>query len=405
MRHLRGVLMKSPQFVVPYVKSNKNEFDDAGEDDGSNAHGCAAAVDATDRLDWCARSLGGLGVFEAETLMKRMSIRMLVAVALAVLLSTTVHANVDYSKCAEFFANHEAKEGNEKGWRIEKSPFARDRLRYVPFDISPGGDLVLHHGVDVERSLEGDNAGYVIKESVTHYSPTLESLETLDPEKLSAPTQKVRVVVERNREGHIAAITENVGLVTDEDNEIARMGERNKDEELGFAYLGTRTEFDVRAGECVPMKRSMLIAYERDGERREGEVAVFDTQLCGAIDQFPSEQQFRLPSWRVYDDRTNDNMADLLKKFAPDWFQRDDEGRGFLSSAKWDDVLDREWANKQSGSLELQIVSGFESNRFQSLKQRRFGLSPTIFSQMILAECYYHRLAPFFWEQIYWREE
>ena len=364
----------------------------AGSDDDRDPRGKVAHESLR-----CSQSVQAVG---------RTRIRFSMAVALAMLLSTTALAEVDYSKCAEFFGNFKAKEGNEKGWRIEKgSPFVPRRLRYVPFDISPDGDLVLHDGGDVEKSLERDNTGNVIKETVTHHSSTLETLETLDPAKLSMPTQKVSVVVERNREGHITAITENVGLVTDEDSEIARMGDRNKDEELGFAYLGTRTEFDIRAGECVPMKRSILIAYKRDGERLEGEIAVFDTQLCRAIEDFIVENEHFSG---VFLRHKNDQMAELLESHAPDLFlSGGDSARRFLPNDKIDELLNKHYSSKSPvRSLELQVLAGYMSaTQMHPLRQQWHGANAIIFGQMTLAECFYFGLRTFIGNPSFWREE
>ena len=208
-------------------------------------------------------------------------------------LTSTAHAEVDYSKCAEFFNNNDSSERNLKGYRITRhnTPLP-ERARYIPFDIEDNGRLTVHdHAV---RSVERDAFGNVTKETVSYLSHPIEKLEEAGSEGTDISneqgTQQVKVIIERNNDGHITAITENVGLVTDDLSEIERMKDLHDGaSDLAAAYIATRTEFKVAAGECVPTKQKELLRSERDGEIQEFEVLIFDTAICRKLHVFAED--------------------------------------------------------------------------------------------------------------------
>lgn len=310
----------------------------------------------------------------------------------------------DYSKCAEFFNNYDSKEGNPKGYRTKNSSqFVPKRLRYIPFHLKVDGSIALHKGATMEEEIT--RAGRVGRQIITHQSPTIESLETLDPDKLGPETRPVKVVIERNSEGDITAITENIDLITEEeeDGEIERI--RNwagGDAELAFAYKGTRTKFTVRAGECVPLESEELIVHYKDGRKQESKIHVFDTELCHRIDEFMDEN----PEARAaYDRNLNNKMETLFAEYAPELIVPEDKEKEFLSNSKIDELLDESAKTSMIHSLKMQILLGYMAGtQIKILSQKKYGISPIIFAHMVHAECQHQELSPFFWNDGFWPE-
>lgn len=128
----------------------------------------------------------------------------------------SVAAEVDYSKCAEFFNNGAATEKNPKGYRTKRTgAFVPRRWRYIPFDLQDDGSIKLHSGASQEI-LRHSN-GVVQQTTIVHQSPSLEELEMQDAAALSGETRAVETIVERDAQGNITSITENRGLISPEE--------------------------------------------------------------------------------------------------------------------------------------------------------------------------------------------
>ena len=326
-------------------------------------------------------------------------------IASAVILSAiTARCEVDYSRCAEFFNNLPGIEGNEKGWRTKKSgPFVPPRLRHIAFDLRPDGTIAVHQGA--RKIEESDGEGNTGKEIIIFRSPTLESLEALDPGQLKG-SKEVKAIIERNIQGHITSITENVGLVAeeDEDREIERIAEWNGgDAELAFAYKGTRTEFKVAANECVPMESKELLVRTKNEERQEIEIVVFDTKLCRKIREFFNTN----PTVLTFDDALNGEMAGILATDARELIVSIDERREFLSNAKVNELVNYDISSTRPRySLRIQALTGYmSSTQMSNYERERHGISPIISAYMILGNCYSQRLDQFYWNQIFWNED
>lgn len=310
----------------------------------------------------------------------------------------------DYSKCARFFNNYDSKEGNQKGYRIKRGgPFVPQRLRYVPFHLMADGSIVLHKGAAMEEEIT--RAGRVGRQIITHQSRTIESLETLDSDKLSQETRPVKVVIERNSDGDITAITENIDLIPEEeeDDEIERITNWvDGDTELAFAYKGTRTTFTVRAGECVPLESEELIVRYKDGRKQESKIRVFDTELCRQIEEFVIEN----PEARAtYGRNLNDKMASLFAEHASELIFPEDKEKEFLSNSKIDELVNGVFKGSLR-SLKIQILAGYMTGtQIMSLRQREIGMSPIISANMVLANCHYQRLGSFIDNSEFWTEE
>ena len=327
----------------------------------------------------------------------------IIALALFALISSKVHAGADYSKCADFFNNDAGKEENPRGYRAKYSgPFVPTRWRYVPFDLEHDGQLTVDEGV--EKSVEHDHAGRIVREIMTYSSPSLESLETLGTAELRPEIHGVKVVVERNSRGNITAITENVGLVTDEDSEIDRIEAWNEgDEELAFAYRATRTEFKVTAGECVPMKSKELVVIYRDDKRQEVEIVIFDTELCRRIEEFFS----RNPRARsAFDKDLNSKMVEIFAASAKGLIAPKDMEKEFLTIQKIDELTNEPLRPTfSSHELKIQVMQGYAvGTQLNILGQMKSGTSPVISANMILGRCHLEDLAAFFRDSKYWNE-
>ena len=192
----------------------------------------------------------------------------IVLLAVALLASTSLFAEVDYRRCAEFFNNPEGSDGSRTGYReIGQfySPFVPRRLRYIPFTLRKDGTISTENH-DVNNIATQYHANGEIKQQTIEYmSPSLKALESLEINEDAPRDQKAKAVITRDRYGNITEIVEGKGLVSDADNdkEIDRMRETIEDPELAFAYKGTRTRFEVIGNLCVPMKQSVLLVRKK----------------------------------------------------------------------------------------------------------------------------------------------
>ena len=340
----------------------------------------------------------------------------------AVVFSSTVvvstgHADVDYAKCAEFFNNLPSEDGNLKGYRLKDSgPFVPKRYRHIPFNLKNDGRIAILDGA--KKSQQRNSAGTVVREIVTYSSPSLESLERKEPNHLEIEIHGVNIVVKRDSQGHITSITEDVGLVSDEDAEIQRINRWNGgDEELAFAYLGTRTTFKVAAGECVPLQSKVLISQRtEDGDRARKEILLYDNNLCRQIYTFINENP---EARRAFDKDLNRKMTSIFVRHAEELIIPSEPKKELLSDEKINDlvgILNGDYRNAPELSLRLQVYTGFkadsiiERDRFLggstlSLERKRYGVSSVISAHMIEANCYIHGLHPFFWNPDFWNEE
>ena len=339
----------------------------------------------------------------------------ILSVIFNILLGSTIHADVDYSKCARFFNNLPSQDGNLKGYRIRESgPFVPRRYRYIPFEIKSDGELTVykHDGIHYERK----KTGKIKKEVITYSSPSLESLETLDLSQLTGNVE-TKVIVERNSDGHITAITEGVGLVTDEEAEMRRIEQWNGgDADLAFAYRGTKTTFGMAAGQCVPLDSRELVTQKRGGERRETEIRVFDTKLCRKLHEALGENH---EMRAAFEGELNSNVTRIFVNHAREFVIPENEDNEFLSNSKVQqlvNILSDEYATAPELSLKLQVYTAFRSDTIVErdrgkifgkalrLERKRYGVSPVISANMVVANCYYHYLHEFFWSPDFWNE-
>ena len=328
------------------------------------------------------------------------------AIAIITLLFVpAAYADVDYSKCMRFFNNNPSKEGNIKGYRVKISgPFVPQRLRYIPFHLQPNGQIDLHEGAKI--SQERNSAGKIIRETITYHSPSLESLETLGPDQLKG-NKETKIIIERNSHGYITGITENVGLVSGEDEEnkeIERIKSWNGgDAELAFAYLGTQTTFKVEAGECVATESKELIAHMKNGKRQETEIIVFNTKLCHEIDEFIYKNT---EARGTFDKTLNDKMVAVLLEHAREFLVPTDREKEFISDAKIFELIDKEFEqNHSKNSLQLQVFTGYvAATRLPNIRMRKYGTSAIISGYQIVANCYYQDLGDFILYEYFWPE-
>ena len=330
--------------------------------------------------------------------------RILIFLTLLVVL-TASHA-ADFSDCARFFNNDDPSEGNLKGYRTKKSgPFVPERLRYIPFHLKIDGSVVLHEGATMEEEI--NRAGRVGRQIIRYQSPDIESLEMLDVANFGTETKPVKVIIERDSQGHITAITENIDLITDEeeDDEIERI--RNwagGDADLSFAYKGTRTTFGIIRGSCLPLESKELIVRYKDGKKQDTEIVVFNTKLCQKIREFIVYNQ---EAKSCFDRDFNTRFAELLDENARELLFPEDKEKEFLSNDKVNELINKDnISTAPKLSLRLQALTGYMAGtQLSELKQRKLGLTPIISGHMILQNCYYQGLLFFVKNSRYWLKE
>ena len=248
-------------------------------------------------------------------------------------------------------------------YRIKESgPFVPRRLRYIPFDLDANGEVNVHAGANIH--MEHDNAGKTTREVISYDSPTIESLETLDIEKLYGK-RNTRTVVERNADGHIVSITEGVGLVADEEEEMRRIEEWNGGHsDLAFAYKGNQNHIrGDRWGMCS-VGLQEVIARKKNGKRHEAEVLVYSIKMCTKIHHFMQDNPEALSA---FDSELNNKMNALFAEHARDLIIPDDSEREFLSDSRIDGFVSI--LNEGPG-----IVAPELSLRLQSIRRLRRAL-------------------------------
>ncbi len=301
------------------------------------------------------------------------------------LLASAAHADqVDYSRCAELFNNWESSEENPKGYRTKKSgPFVPERLRYFPFDLHDDGSISVHQGASLSRA--GGN------EVISYESPDIVALENLDTSIARTATRTVQVVIERNAQGHITSIVENRGLVADENQEIKRIEQWSGDPELAFAYRETRTTFGVFGGQCVPMKSEEIVVHNKDGQRQQTEIVVYDTKLCQRIERYLDDNGLSTL-------RKDAGIEEILGEHGKDFFNPDDSRADlFLSNDKVNELVNNELKSKHSKhDLRMQVLTGYATGtQLPGLRQQAQGVGPLVSAQMIVANCRYQGIGVF----------
>ena len=315
-------------------------------------------------------------------------------------------AAADYSKCADFL-NVEPPEGERRGYAIRATgPFLENRVYYYPFRLEADGEIIPNpHGVDgVRHTTRVDGRATV---HVFEYPlPSLADLQGSPWQspsdvlaEISSKTDRIRkaVVTVTQRRGTME-IVEDFNLGPDERREAPAVGKGSfgESELENFVPAGTRTVFDIDAGECAPRERSEILVH-RDDPHRRTEILSFHMPLCRGIKVFidgePGVQG-------VFDDDVNSAMWEVFDSHNRD--TRDGfEGLtdGPLTGFNVGQIAAHRFAYTAITSLEILHFSANFSYAKKSKVQRELsGFSPVIAGHMALAWCYVHGLWGFLQE-------
>ena len=330
------------------------------------------------------------------------------------LISLPLLGATDYSKCAEFLNNpsnpHDGGKRTSLRWH-DNGPFLPGRFRSLPFDMETDGALKPHDGVSFDppkRLSDGST-----ETTYTYKDFPLKLLEDRNgyfpPKKR---TKEVKVVVKRDSNGNITEIFEDQNLSAGEKNAFKAQG---KDGDLYYAYTGTRTTFEVKDGQCVPvMAREELLRKGADGKDVTTRTVTFSTSLCReikeVIDDHPNLQQ-------CFSSTANSAGKKIQDLFAKHWDEILNAGDGFkpfLSPEKRSGLTKKAFDSDNSSkrhAVELQMMTGYiAGSRFEKLENgedvispKIFGHSPVVSGFMALENCEEdQRLRPFLGDDSIW---
>ena len=316
-------------------------------------------------------------------------ILLLLASAIA-LISTAIHG-ADYSKCAEYFNN--PPDSNEDGFqfRVYRSgPFVPERYRSIPFKLEDDGSITL---TDDEASMVPDGVTTTV---ITYPSPPINILENLEIDEAadivkhtSADTLGTIVIKRQRPGGPIIEIIEKLP------------GSTSAQSEYFSSVIGTRTEFEIRNGQCIPTKRVELLERS-NGEKTQS--ITFNTDLCkdiqDLIDENPQVSE-------VFNTALGKSMNEIFLKYEDNF--KTDEARGIKSFFTHEEIMQHTnytlHRNNDRNDLAVLIFAGYVAGKkLERVDQQSMGLSPLIAAQSIYGKCYYKGLYPFLRDPTLWLE-
>ena len=210
----------------------------------------------------------------------------LIALVLSLCLSAEVLAAgaVDYSKCAEFINNPPSEEGEANSrYRLRRSgPFVKNGLRRIPFSLRKDGSIEVDDDVLSKETRLNENG----VETVIYYkSPPWEEL--ISGHLGTKTPRTAKVIIRRNIYGNISEIIEDQNLLEEEIEAMRAASPAWKTLNLSpiindrfFAYIATRTEFEMMNGQCVPTQSVDVLLRETPEGDRKTENVRYNTKLC-----------------------------------------------------------------------------------------------------------------------------
>ena len=326
------------------------------------------------------------------------------------LIAFPIHA-ADYSKCADFL-NVEPPAGERRGYAVRfKGPFLPYRVHYLPFRLEADGEVVPNpHGVDGVRHTTR-NEGEATVDVLEYPLPSLADLQRQPgqsagdvlAEIVSKPDRPRRAVVTITRRPGTMEVVEDLNLAPEERNEAPApprlsVGESELED---FVPTGTRTVFDIEAGECVPRERTEMLVHREDPARRT-EIVGFHLPFCRAIKGFIDREP------GIQGVFANDVNSAMLEVFESHRRASGLEPReafeelvtGPLGSHNAGELV--AWRIAYTGIISLEVLhraASVSHRGKENTGQRRLsGFSPVVAGHMVLALCYAHGLWDFLQE-------
>ena len=306
----------------------------------------------------------------------------------------------DYSKCAELF-NNPLETGGDF-YIIRSGPFVPDRLRFIPFDLQKDGYIEVHEDLVVSRETRKVDGG---TETTIHYaSPPLDMLESLKSGK------RIRVMVNAHQaglsgDGDTKPKPAKVVIKRDEDGNISEIIEelpdnKNDISDLYTSLLENRTTFEIKNGQCVPIRLSMVV---RSSTKYAAESVTHYTPLCrDVIELFEENPQLTYAIGKQIND-------DVVKTFDLHLKSRQQLlGRYryelFPPKRIIEEFIGKKWHPKSAiASLPLRTHLGYHAGtKLPLLEQIRLEIFPIVHAYATVADCDYAGLGPFIRDDSLW---
>ena len=306
----------------------------------------------------------------------------------------------DYSKCAELF-NNPLETGGDF-YIIRSGPSVPDRLRFIPFDLQKDGSIEVHEDLVVSRETRKVDGG---TETTIHYaSPPLDMLESLKSGK------RIRVMVNAHRaglsgDGDTKPKPAKVVIKRDEDGNISEIIEELPDNKNDISALYTsllenRTTFEIKNGQCVPIRLSMVV---RSSTKYAAEGVTHYTPLCrDVIELIEENPQLTYAIGKQIND-------DVVKTFdfhinTPQQLSSRYRYEQFPPKRIIEEFIGKKWHPKSAiTSLTLRTLLGYHAGtKLPLLEQIRLEIFPVVHAYATVADCDRAGLGPFIRDDSLW---
>ena len=308
-------------------------------------------------------------------------------------------SGVDYAKCAEFF---NMSEGNI----VRTGAYTPDRLRFIPFNLLKDGSIAVHEEKVISRETRKRQGGTVT--IITYRSPSMRYLESLNFRSVSNypnedKHETVKVVIRRDEGGNLSEILE----------ELPRNFAPGAHQNVYSSIWGNRTTFEIKNGQCVPMRVSQLL-IRRDGEKAE--LGNHHTGLCRDLFEFHEKnpqvayalkKEINQEVTAIFD-LHRDNISKPKRFFSFERHGYNVISPKYLHSEKeFSRILENIWDSKdKKNDLETKMsLSHHAHKKLSPLEQKRRRVMPIYFSVSIAADCDRNRLGPFIRDDSLWTED
>ena len=300
--------------------------------------------------------------------------------------------SVDYTKCNDYLINNPS---DPFVWQ-ERNPHLPPRWHYHPFRIKSNGDIEAHDSADIKTE------GNII--TITYRMPVIESLRNDNREQLkTAKKREVKFYIEKNpRDGSIIKVTEDFDYSESEIQAMAQAAEQsgNTGKDTYFAYIGSITDFEVKNGQCVPVRSGGIVARRENNNNYLYEMVTFVTELCYDINSFIREnREFH----SCFSDRINKALSSIYEKHGEHINKPHHETLPFTSTDKINKRIISDFGpGNDRGSLSMQYSMIMTATQASVGLQQKQGIAPLITAFMTLANCNHLRLSPFFEDDRIW---
>ena len=309
----------------------------------------------------------------------------------------------DYSKCAELF-NNPLETGGDF-YIIRSGPFVPDRLRFIPFDLQKDGSIEVHEDLVVSKETRKVDGG---TETTIHYaSPPLDMLASLDSGK------RIRAMVNANRaglsgDGDAKPKPAKVVIKRDEDGNISEIIEELPDNKNDISTLYTsllenRTTFEIKNGQCVPIRLSMVV---RSTTGYTAESVTHFTPLCrDFIELFEENPQLTHAISKQINDEVVEairlqrlQIGNLMASYRFEQFPPKKVIEKFISDA---------WHPKSPITSQLlrTLLAYNAGTKLPLFEQIRLAIFPVVHSYATVADCDRAGLGPFIKDDSLWAED